>query len=312
MRYQKMAAFVVFVAGSITSVSAQDEPHSKPGDYRIIESRTGETTDLNTLADQLASHDAVFLGEEHNNTVGHDLHLDIIRALHARRNDIVITMEMFERDTQGILDDYLGGRIEEDVFREHARPWPNYENHYRPIIEFAKENQVDVLAANMPTRGPFRIKFTTFEDLVPGPYHAREFQAPRDAYWRLFEGAMKGHVGTDSAASVFRMYGAQCLKDETMAETMVDYLAGHPHRRPLLVHICGKFHSDYGYGTAHRFIRRRPLLSMGVVTMVSVEDPADADIEEHHQAGHYVLAVKTEAPRSVQGGSSEAKNEASK
>ena len=42
--------------------------------------------------------------------------------MHARRQDIVLSMEMFERDVQGVLDDYLRGRIDEESFLDLAFP----------------------------------------------------------------------------------------------------------------------------------------------------------------------------------------------
>ena len=38
------------------------------------------------------------------------------------------------------------------------------------------------------------------------------------------------------------------LKDEAMAEAITDHLAAVAPERPLVVHWCGRFHSDFGLG----------------------------------------------------------------
>jgi uncharacterized iron-regulated protein len=57
------------------------------------------------------------------------------------------------------------------------------------------------------------------------------------------------------AARLRNIYEAQCLRDDTMAETVGRALdAGR-----TVVHVNGSFHSDAGLGTAARVLWRRPL-----------------------------------------------------
>src|ERR1700744_2964130 len=58
---------------------------------------------------------------------------------------------MFETDCQNTLDEYLRGLIREKNFRTDARVWPNYKD-YRSLIEFAKSNNIPVVAPNAPAR----------------------------------------------------------------------------------------------------------------------------------------------------------------
>ena len=72
------------------------------------------------------------------------------------------------------------------------------------------------------------------------------------------------------AATVQRYYFAQCLKDETMAESIADaYSAGAAiHHAPIVVHVTGAFHSDYHEGTTARVVRRLPAQRVVTVTIV--------------------------------------------
>ena len=49
-------------------------------------------------------------------------------------------MEMFERDGQVVLNEYLAGLIDEKLFQSDCKLWNNYED-YKPIVLFAKENK---------------------------------------------------------------------------------------------------------------------------------------------------------------------------
>ena len=71
-----------------------------------------------------------------------------------------------------------------------------------------------------------------------------------------------------------RFYFAQCLKDETMAESIARAHAsgGAGGRRPLVVHFNGSFHSDYGLGTAERAKRRMPGKRIVVLSLLPVKD----------------------------------------
>ena len=257
----------------------------------IFNTATGGKVELPALVNDLADRDVVFLGEEHDNTAGHQMQLQIVRALHKKRPDLVVSMEMFERDVQGILGDYLRGRIDEDAFLKHSRPWGNYKKHYRAVVEYAKANGLDVIAANAPRRSARKVA-QGGGDLTA--YVARTTSAVKDQYWELFKDAMKEHPGEITEKGLTRMYEAQCMKDDTMAESIADYLQGRPHRQPLVVHLCGKFHSDYGLGTVVRLLRRRPLTTVGVVTMVAADDVKKQELAEHAAKGHFVLVVKAE------------------
>ena len=59
---------------------------------------------------------------------------------------------MAEKDTQPVLDDYLDGRIDEEAYLAQNRPWPNYKDAYRPVVEFAKAKHLSVVAAAIPRR----------------------------------------------------------------------------------------------------------------------------------------------------------------
>ena len=57
------------------------------------------------------------------------------------RRPVALSLEMFERDVQTVLDEYLAGLISERHFLLSSRPWKNYETDYRPLVEYARAQQ---------------------------------------------------------------------------------------------------------------------------------------------------------------------------
>jgi hypothetical protein len=63
---------------------------------------------------------------------------------------VVVAMEMFERDVQGVLDQYLAGTITEEQFLKASRPWPRFATDYRPLVEFARAHKLDCPCCGAP------------------------------------------------------------------------------------------------------------------------------------------------------------------
>jgi len=213
----------------------------------------------------------------------------LLRLLHDRRPDMVLSMEMFERDVQSKLDAYLRDEITEDEFLAEARPWKSYHDSYRPMIEFAKRNGLAVIAANLPRKLATKVSKEGMAAVTGQAYVARESTAPRDRYWDAFQEAMQEHGGV-SDETLYDFYQAQCLKDDTMAEAITDRLrdALRQGDRPLIVHVCGKFHSNDSLGTVARVKQRMPGLHVEVLSMSSSPNVT------RNRRGEYVLRMPSE------------------
>ena len=111
-----------------------------------------------------------------------------------------------------------------------------------------------------------------------------------DEYFRRFKEAMGTHAG---AEEVDRYYAAQCLKDETMAESIARAwdaaAAAKPGTRPVVVHYNGAFHSDYGLGTVARVARRLPQARISVVSVIPGVNLDEIDTTDHLHKGEFLL-----------------------
>lgn len=247
-------------------------------EYRIYDTGSKKTLSLDELVESLDRFDVVFFGEHHDDSLHHALEAQIFMGMHRRNPNVALSMEMFERDVQAVLDTYLHGFIGEDEFLERSSPWGNYQTDYRPLVEYAREQRLPVIAANVPRWIASRLhKFGNLNGIKP--IDRRLFKAdhlsPGGAYRDKFYATMRVNMGimSDSLSparkKVFRqMYQAQCLKDATMAESIQRFLEKEPDRR--VFHVNGTFHSATCLGTVEQLKRMNPDLSVAVISPVEV------------------------------------------
>ena len=123
----------------------------------IAEGSEGIPLTWDDLMDELVRADVVFVGEVHDDSLTHIVELELLKRIFYRHRRLAVALEMFERDVQEVLDDYLDGRMTEADFLAVSRPWGNYETAYRPLVAFARENRLSVLAMNVPRRYANRV-----------------------------------------------------------------------------------------------------------------------------------------------------------
>ncbi len=260
-------------------------------------------------AETLSGYDVVFVGEAHRHPGNHLAEMALFRAIHERVGAVTLSMEQFERDVQAVVDEYLAGKIGETPFIDKSRAWDNYATSYRPLVEYAKEHHLPVVAANAPEmvvrcvgrEGPAFLARMKPEQrgwaaaalhLENGPY--------RDKFLG-FVGGDAGHggdPGADKAAtarppseSALRSFAAQVTRDDTMAESIAHHLQANPGRK--VIHINGAFHSDSFLGTVERLKLRMPGLKIAVVNPVEPEDVArPALTTADGKTGTFVLMLR--------------------
>jgi uncharacterized iron-regulated protein len=217
-----------------------------------------------------------------------------------------MSLEMFERDVQPLLDGYLAGRISEKEFLAGARPWERYATDYRPVVELARVRGWPVIASNVPRRLASAVNrqgLALLDTLnaADRAFIAAENQCPLDRYYENFAQVMRsaaashgGAASTDTAAArmaIVRTYQAQCVKDETMAESIARAL-GRAGSGAMLLHLNGAFHSDYALGTVERAQRRVPGARTIVLTAVPVPTPETAEPGENRAKADYLLFTR--------------------
>lgn len=267
---------------------------------RVYDTTRNAFSDFEVMLADLATADVVFVGEQHDDPNTHRLEVAILEGLKQRKVAPVVSLEMFERDVQSVLDAYLSGSASEEEVLKTARPWPRYKTDYRGLVELAKANGWPVIAANVPRRIAAAVAKAGSDAVGQLPADdralvAKERQCPEDAYFERFAKTMAGHPAPNQTpdeqrAMTLRYYWSQCVKDETMAES----IASAVERGIPVVHYNGAFHSDFGLGTAERVRRRLPGKRVVVISMLPVEnldrlEPAGEDLQ---RADYLVYTTK--------------------
>jgi uncharacterized iron-regulated protein len=187
-------------------------------DYRVYD-REGSPTSIAAIVRASLGEEVLLVGEEHDDMVGHALEvllfetvLEEIGGPARSGRTVVLSMEMFERDVQYVVDEYLSGLISEENFLRSVRPWPYYEARYRPLVEAARSAGVSLVAANAPRRYVSRVSAEGPHALEALSPHARTYLPPLPypgpspryrAQWDslLVQGMQGGEAEGDTAES---------------------------------------------------------------------------------------------------------------
>ncbi len=286
--------------------------------YRIYSVKQGKEVSLNTIAEDMQNYDLLFFGEEHNDSVTHYLEKTMFEMLYAKYNsNLALSMEMFERDVQPVMNEYLKGFIREKHFLKDARVWSNYKD-YRPMVEFAKEKGLDVVCANAASRYSNLAGRKGQQALMDLPEESKEFFAPvpydtaSGDYYAKLNGLPKHAAGTTTsdtgkakaAPSMSSMMGgfnlvmAQSLWDATMAYSIASYRkVNKANKAKKIMQVNGKFHSDEGFAVATQIYKYSPKIKRLVISTSSDENFPKIDWSNYKEDGDYIIITDPKVPR---------------
>ncbi|HVL67741.1 MAG TPA: ChaN family lipoprotein [Vicinamibacterales bacterium] len=309
-----MLTYAVLLAATLSAQNIPPTPVPGHGaslqsyvPQRVYDTQKKAFVDFEVMLAALTTADVVLVGEQHDDPNTHRLEAALLDGLMRRKVSPIVSLEMFERDVQPAIDAYLAGRVPEEEMLKNARPWPRYATDYRGLVERARAHGWPVIAANVPRRIAQDVAKNGREAIAKLPdadraHVAGELECPLDAYYERFAKTMGSHPGStqteeEQRATMERYYWSQCVKDETMAESIAaavqragPALGEQSGARGPVVHYNGAFHSDFRLGTAERVVRRLPGKRVVVITMVPVEDlDALAPSEQDHERADYLV-----------------------
>ncbi|MHC4974561.1 MAG: ChaN family lipoprotein [Planctomycetota bacterium] len=253
---------------------------------------------LEAMLDAAAKKEVVFLGETHLDETTHELELAVYEGLIERtQGKVVLALEMFERDDQTALDEYLAGKIEEPAFRMRTRVWGNYRTGYRRLIETAKKHGLPVVGSNAPAMLRRKVGMGGRKALDALPPEERkllpdELHDNTDAYWERVARAVRGHMMFRPSPEA-RVTSAQCLWDNSMGDSCVQALARYPDH--VVLHINGAFHTQFRDGTVHQMLLRRPDTKYTLMEAVAADEFYGFDPFGAEKRADYLVFVKRRA-----------------
>jgi uncharacterized iron-regulated protein len=271
--------------------------------YVLVRVDNSAPVTLDQAADALKDHDIVVIGEFHDHIANHLAQLALLKALHQRVPNLALSMEQFERDRQSRLDDYLAGKIGEESLID-GLGWKNYAEAYRPLVEYAKDNRLPIIAANAPRDivrcvaregAAYLNRLSAVKrGLAAAELHAED--GPYKQKFLRFAGDDATHGGSDKTGKAKQRmennFAAQVTRDDTMAESIANFLQAHPGYHVL--HVTGAFHVAERLGTVERLKLRVPERKIALVMPVQTGAGAPALKPDDAKAADFAILLRQE------------------
>ena len=224
----------------------------------IISTKTGKTITFDQLMAGLNRHQIIFVGEKHTNPAHHAIQQKIIEAVYKNTISMRVGMEMFDRSYQEVLDLWSAGVLDEETFLRKVQWYANWRYDfalYRDILLFIKQNRIKLVALNIPTYIPARIRVGGVENLLDTDkqYLPKEIDTSNSAHRDFVKKVFDQHQ-FPARVKFDDFYMAQCVWDEIMAESIAADLGGN-----TIVVLVGNGHIQYKYGVPDRAARRTGL-----------------------------------------------------
>lgn len=210
----------------------------------LIYNKAGKKVSFSKMEKEILKKKCIFFGEQHNDPIAHWIQFQLLESLFDKhQKNLVAGSEMFERDNQEVINRYLYGQIDEKFFADSCRLWTNFDTDYKPMLDFAKRNNIHWVATNIPRKYAsqvFKKGVKSLDSLsnlqkkwicpIPFPLDTTLSQ-----YAALSDGEM--HMGPNFVR-------AQAIKDATMAYSIAENLCP----KAVFYHLNGAYHSDFHQG----------------------------------------------------------------
>lgn len=258
----------------------------------ILYDSEGRVTTWEDLTEDAAAADIVFYGELHNDPISHWLELEITKDLYRVLGDRLIPgAEMFERDDQLIIDEYLDGMYDAGKFEPEAKLWKNYDTDYKPLLEFSREKDLKFIATNVPRRYASMVSRSGFEILDSLQEQAKQYIAPLPI---LYDPELKGYKdmlsmmggGNVMTHANPNLPKAQAIKDATMAYSILE----HWQEGKTFIHYNGAYHSRNFEGIIWYLLQADPDLKIITIETVIQEDISTL-AEDNKGIASYIVCV---------------------
>ena len=278
---RKLIVFLLFTSFSIVVMS-----QNKPA-YKLYNTK-GSKVSYKSMLKKMSKADVVLFGEHHNNPIVHWLQYETTVDLNKLRK-LVLGAEMIEADNQSQLNDYLASKIDQKAFDTVARLWKNHNTDYKPLVDFAKDNKLKFIAANIPRRYASEVFKGGFEALEKLPSEEKSWIAPLPIKYDAnlpgyvkMKAMMGGHGGDN-------LPKAQAIKDATMAYFILKNLDDGE----LFIHYNGSYHSDDYEGINWYLKQEKPNLKIITVSVVEQENIKKLDKESKLKADFIIVIPPT-------------------
>ena len=259
--------------------------------YRLFDIK-GKKVSYKALKKQVLKADIILFGEFHDNPISHWLELEIIKDLNKSEN-LIIGAEMFESDNQQLINDYLSGALNFNTLDSMGRLWSNYKTDYSPIVEYAKKNNLPVVATNIPRKYASKVfKNGGFQALDNLSDFEKKFIAPLPIDFDIELSQYKNMLDMMGDHASPDIVKAQAVKDATMAHFILqNYSEGDK-----FLHINGSYHSDFHQGILWYLMNANSTLKYMTISTVYQENVQKLS-KENMKRANFTICVDSDITR---------------
>jgi uncharacterized iron-regulated protein len=282
------------LAGAQADSSASPAPAAAAcsGYGSWIDVKTGRAIDRGELfGDLVAKKAVVLLGESHTDVDHHQWELHTVAALHGRGGNLVLGFEAFPRRLQGVLDDWVAGKLTDEAFlktSEWRQVWGYDAALYMPLFQFARLNRIPMVALNVDRRLVAQVGQKGWDGVPSAEREGLSAPAPATAAYqrelaRVYAIKKSLPPGTDTLSAqglhpaepdeaaltdalkepeFIRFVAAQQTWDRAMAEGLADAKRKFPDA--TVIGILGSGHVEGGHGVPHQ------LKDLGIAAQMSL------------------------------------------
>ena len=247
---------------------------------------------------ELEKADVILFGELHNNAIAHYFQIKVAKSLADHRSkELMIGAEMFERDQADLLQKYLKNEIDQKTFEQEMRLWHNYKTDYKPLLHFAKENNINYIATNIPRRyasmlyrhGVAALDTISAEEktwLAPLPF---PYDKNLPAYVKMMD------MFKDSNHANENFPKSQAIKDATMGY----FITQNWKPNSIFLHLNGSYHSDFHEAIGWYIRQYNKDLIVKTISVVE-QDDVKVLAKEHHQKADFIIVADSDVPKSYE------------
>jgi len=249
----------------------------------------GKKSDYTQLLAEAKKADVILFGELHDNPICHWLQKELTQDLFMdKKENLVLGAEMFEADDQIALTEYLSGKTSEKTMKEEVKLWTNFVTDYKPLLDFAKINNLKFIATNIPRRYANMVYARGEVALDSIDMEAKKWIAPfpikydrnLKCYKEIFENA-GGHAGENLPKS-------QAYKDATMAH----FILKNWSKGKTFLHFNGAYHSNNHQAIEWYLKQQNPNLKILVISSTEQKDNSTLD-EKTIDSGDFIICTPT-------------------
>ncbi len=269
-------------------VRSQTPPRS------VVDAASGKSIELDAFFAALRTKAVVYVGERHDQPSDHGVQFAILRQLHRDEPSLAIGMEMFQVPFQEPLDKWSAGQIDETVLRretEYDKRWGFDFSMYRPILEYARNRGIEVVALSAPKELAYAVAKDGVGGLPPELASSLpELDLHNEEHRALFDSAFD--AGEHSVGDgIDRYYEAQVVWDETMGSRVAETLA-KPAGPAKMVVFAGRVHVQRGLGVPDRAAKRGAAPYAVVLPVTPKELKAELKLPPDERSADFFWAVR--------------------